>query len=218
MKPQVITHQLNQFLADDAIICCDSGTVTTWAARHIQIRERMQFAASGTLCSMANALPYSIGAAIAYPGRQVVCYVGDGGLAMLMGDLVTLVKYNLPVKIIVIKNNSLGQIKWEQLAQEGNPEFGVDLQPIDFAAVARGCGLAGYAVEDPKQVPAILREAFAYPGPALVEALVDPNEPPMPGKITTKQALAFAQSLAKGTSDRWEIIKTVVENKIREVV
>lgn len=218
MKPQVIPHQLNQFLTDDAVIACDSGTVTTWAARHIKIRDGMQFAASGTLCSMANALPYSIGAAVAYPGRQVVCFVGDGGLAMLMGDLVTLVKYNLPVKVIVIKNNSLGQIKWEQLAMEGHPEFGVELQPINFAGVARDCGMGGYTVEDPREVPAILREAFAYPGPALVEAVVDQNEPPMPGKITTKQALAFAESLAKGTKDRWEIIKTVIENKIREVV
>jgi len=218
MKPQVVPHQLNQFLTDDAIIACDSGTVTTWAARHIKIRDGMQFAASGTLCSMANALPYSIGAAVAYPGRQVVCFVGDGGLAMLMGDLVTLVKYNLPVKVIVIKNNSLGQIKWEQLAMEGHPEFGVDLQPINFAGVARDCGMGGYTVEDPREVPAVLRDAFAYPGPALVEAVVDQNEPPMPGKITTKQALAFAESLAKGTKDRWEIIKTVVENKIREVV
>ena len=218
MKPQVVPHQLNQFLTDDAIIACDSGTVTTWAARHIKIRGRMQFAASGTLCSMANALPYSIGAAVAYPGRQVVCFVGDGGLAMLMGDLVTLVKYRLPVKVIVIKNNSLGQIKWEQLAMEGHPEFGVELEPINFAGVARDCGMGGYTVEDPREVPAVLREAFAYPGPALVEAVVDQNEPPMPGKITTKQALAFAESLAKGTKDRWEIIKTVIENKIREVV
>ena len=218
MKPQVVPHQPNQFLTDDAIIACDSGTVTTWAARHIKIRDGMQFAASGTLCSMANALPYSIGAAVAYPGRQVVCFVGDGGLAMLMGDLVTLVKYRLPVKVIVIKNNSLGQIKWEQLAMEGHPEFGVDLEPINFAGVARDCGMGGYTVEDPREVPAVLREAFAYPGPALVEAVVDQNEPPMPGKITTKQALAFAESLAKGTKDRWEIIKTVVENKIREVV
>jgi pyruvate dehydrogenase (quinone) len=178
----------------------------------------MQFSASGTLCSMANALPYSIGAAVAFPGRQVVCYAGDGGLAMLLAELVTLVKYNLPVKVIVIKNNTLGQIKWEQLALEGNPQFGVDLQPINFAGVARDCGAAGYTVENPKDVPGILREAFAYPGPALVEAVVDANEPPLPGKITTKQALAFAKSLAKGTPERWEIIKTVVENKIREVV
>jgi pyruvate dehydrogenase (quinone) len=151
---------------------------------------------------------------VAYPGRQVACFVGDGGLAMLMGDLVTLVKYRLPVKVIVIKNNSLGQIKWEQLAMEGHPEFGVELEPINFAGVARDCGMAGYTVEQPNEVPAVLREAFAYPGPAVV----DQNEPPMPGKITTNQALAFAESLAKGTKDRWEIIKTVIENKIREVV
>jgi pyruvate dehydrogenase (quinone) len=218
LKPQVVAHELNALLNDDAIICCDTGTITTWAARHIQIRGSMQFSASGTLASMANGLPYSIGAAVAYPGRQVVCFAGDGGFSMLMAELATLVKYALPVKVIVIKNNTLGMIKWEQIAFEGNPQFGVQLQPIDFAAYARACGAAGYTVEEPKNVAGVLREAFAHPGPALVEAVVDPNEPPLPGKITTEQALHFAEALLRGQRDRWEIIKTVVENKIREVV
>src|SRR5207248_118069 len=111
-----------------------------------------------------------------------------------------------------------GMIKWEQIAVEGNPQFGVQLQPIDFAAYARACGAAGYSVEEPNQVSRVLREAFAHPGPALVEAVVDPHEPPLPGKITTEQALHFAEALVRGQKDRWEIIKTVVENKIREVV
>lgn len=218
LKPQVVARRLNEFLSDDAIICCDTGTVTTWAARHIMLRGAMEFSASGTLATMANGLGYSIGAAVAHPGRQVVCFMGDGGLAMLMGELATIVKYQLPVKIIVIKNNMLGMIKWEQLAFEGNPQYGVQLQPIDFAAVARACGMAGYAVDDPKLVQAVLHEAFHHAGPALVEALVDPNEPPLPGKITTEQVWQFAKALARGQKDRWDIIKTVVENKIREVV
>ena len=138
LKPQVVVRQVNQFLHDDAIICCDTGTVTTWAARHIHIKGEMQFSASGTLASMGNGLPYSIGAAVAHPGRQVVCITGDGGLTMLMGELATLAKYNLPVKVIILKNNVLGMIKWEQIAFEGNPQYGVQLHPIDFEAVCQG--------------------------------------------------------------------------------
>src|ERR1700721_3429664 len=99
----------------------------------------MKFSLSGALATMANGLPYSIGAAVAFPDRQVVCVVGDGGLTMLMGELATLAKYNLPIKVIVIKNNVLGQIKWEQIAMDGAPEFGIELQPIAFAAVPLAC-------------------------------------------------------------------------------
>ncbi len=218
MKPQVVAHQLNEFLSDDAIVCCDTGTITTWAARHIKIKGNMMFSGSGNLATMANGLPYSVGAAVAHPGRQVVCFIGDGGFSMLMAEMATLAKYNLPVKVIVIKNNLLGQIKWEQLVMEGNPQYGVQLHPIDFAEIAKACGAPGYTVEDPKKVRDVLREAFAQPGPALVEAVVDPAEPPMPGKIKMKQALHMAEALARGQKDRWDIIKTVIEDKVREVV
>mgnify|MGYP001078290366 FL=1 len=218
LKPQVVVRGLNEFLADDAIICCDTGTVTTWAARHITIRGNMEFSASGTLASMGNGLPYSLGAGIAYPGRQIVCLAGDGGYTMLMGELATLVRYGLPVKIIILKNNLLGMIKWEQLAFEGNPQYGVDLQPIDFALFAKACGATGFTVDDPRHVRDVLREAFSVQGPAVVEAVIDPLEPPLPGKITTAQAWQFAKALAKGQDDRWGIIKTLVESKIREVV
>jgi pyruvate dehydrogenase (quinone) len=218
LKPQVVAHELNKLLEDDAIICCDTGTITTWAARHIQMKGERQFSASGTLASMGNGLPYSIGAAVAYPGRQVVCFAGDGGFTMLMGELATLAKYSLPVKVVILKNNVFGMIKWEQIAFEGNPQYGVQLHPIDFEAVARACGVAGYTVEDPKLVGSVLREALAHPGPAVIQAVVDPNEPPLPGKITTEQALHFVKALARGQKDGWEIIKTVVENAIREVV
>ncbi|MGC3974509.1 MAG: thiamine pyrophosphate-dependent enzyme [Nitrospira sp.] len=209
---------LNEFLEDDAIICCDTGTVTTWAARHLTIRGNMEFSASGTLASMGNGLPYSLGAGIAYPGRQIVCLAGDGGFTMLMGELATLVRYGLPVKIIILKNNLLGMIKWEQLAFEGNPQYGVDLQPIDFALFAKACGATGLTVDDPRHVRDVLREAFSVQGPAVVQAVIDPLEPPLPGKITTTQAWQFAKALAKGQDDRWGIIKTLVESKIREVV
>ncbi len=137
MKPQVVVHQLNKLLTDDAIVSSDSGTIATWSARYIEMRGSMQFSLSGTLATMANGLPYSIGAAVAYPDRQVVCIVGDGGLTMLMGEIATLVKYNLNVKVIVIKNNVLGMIKWEQIAQEGNPQFGVQLQNPSILPASR---------------------------------------------------------------------------------
>jgi pyruvate dehydrogenase (quinone) len=218
MKPQVVTWELNKLLDDDAIVITDSGTITTWTARYIEMRDRMQFSLSGLLATMANGLPYGIGAAIAYPGRQVVCIVGDGGLSMLMGEIATLVKYKLPVKVIVMKNDVLGEIKWEQLAMEGNPEYGVELQPIDFAGVARCCGAAGFTLSDPRHAAEILGQALAHPGPAVVEAVIDPSEPPLPGNITAEQALHFAEGLAKGDKDRWNIIKTLLKDKVREVI
>ena len=218
LKPQVVTYQLNKLLDNNAIVSSDSGTIATWAARYIHMRDEMQFSLSGTLATMANGLPYSIGAAVAYPGRQVVCIVGDGGFTMLMGEIATLVKYKLPVKVIIIKNNVLGMIKWEQMAFEGNPQFGVELQPIDFAAFAKACGAGGFTIEKPEEVEDVLVEALAYDGPAVVQAVVDPNEPPLPGNITMKQALKFAEALLRGEKDRWKIIKTVVKDKIREVI
>jgi len=218
MKPQVVTYELNKLLDDDAIVSADSGTIATWAARYIDIRDRMQFSLSGSLATMANGLPYSIGAAVAYPGRQVVCVVGDGGFTMLMGEVATLVKYDLHVKVIIIKNNVLGQIKWEQMVFEGNPEFGVELQPIDFEAYAKACGAGGFTIERPQDAESTLRAALAYPGPAVVQAVVDPNEPPLPGKISMKQAFRFTEALARGQRDRKEIIRTLLEDKVREVI
>ena len=218
MKPQVVTYELNKLLDDDAIVSADSGTIATWAARYVDMRDRMQFSLSGSLATMANGLPYSIGAAAAFPDRQVVCIVGDGGFTMLMGEVATLVKYDLNVKVIIIKNNVLGEIKWEQLVLEGNPQYGVELQPIDFEAYAKACGAAAFTIEHPKDAEKTLKAALKHRGPAVVQAVVDPNEPPMPGKISTKQALHFAKALARGEKDRFKIIKTVVEDKVREVV
>ncbi len=218
MKPQVPAYHLDRFLADDAIICCDTGTVTTWGARYVTMRRDMMFSASGMLATMANGLPYSVGAAVAFPGRQVVCLCGDGGFSMLMAEMATLVKYRLPVKVILFKNNTLGQIKWEQIVMEGNPQFGVDLQPIDFAAHARACGAAGFTLDDPERAEDVLRRAFAEPGPALIEAVVDPNEPPMPGHVTMKQAMHFAEAILRGQKHGLDIVKTVLEDKVREVV
>jgi pyruvate dehydrogenase (quinone) len=218
MKPQVVAHELNRLLADDAILATDSGTITTWIGRHVDIRGSMMFSCSGTLATMACGLPYANAAAVAYPGRQVVAFVGDGGLTMLMGELATAVKYNLDVKIIVIKNNTLGQIKWEQMVFLGNPEYVCELQPIDFATVARGFGVPSVTIEDPTTCGDILREALATPGPVLIEAVVDPHEPPMPPKVTVKQAAKFAKALASGTPDAGRIALTVASDTVREII
>jgi pyruvate dehydrogenase (quinone)/pyruvate oxidase len=173
---------------------------------------------SGTLATMACGLPYAIGAQVAYPDRQCVAFVGDGGFSMLMAELVTCVKYQLPVKIVVVKNNTLGQIKWEQMVFLGVPEYGVDLQPIDFAAYARACGAQGFTIKEQTQCGQILEEALAQPGPALIEAEVDALEPPMPAKVTFEQAKHFAESLIKGEPNREKIAYTVFGDRIRELI
>jgi pyruvate dehydrogenase (quinone)/pyruvate oxidase len=218
MKPQVVAWELGKRLRDDAIVCSDSGTIATWWARQIRAKRGQMFSLSGMLASMANGLPYAIAAQVAYPQRQCVAFVGDGGLSMLMAELATCVKYQLPVKVVVVKNNTLGMIKWEQMVFLGNPEYGCELQPIDFAAVARACGAAAFTVEDPARCGAVLDEALAVPGPALVEAVVDPFEPPMPPKISLEQATRFGEALVKGTPNRDKIALTVLSDKVRELI
>ncbi len=165
LKPQVIARHVNDLLADDAIITTDSGTITTWAARHLKIRRGMKFSCSGNLATMAPGLPYANGAQIAFPDRQVVAFVGDGGFTMLMMEFVTAVKHKLPIKVIIIKNNTLGQIKWEQMVFLGNPEYGVELQPIDFVKFAEACGGVGFRCEKPDEVRPALAAAFASKRP-----------------------------------------------------
>src|SRR5213075_375159 len=159
MRPQVIAHELGKRLPSNAIVTSDSGTITTWWARHIPAKRGQMYSCSGNLATMACGLPYTIAAQVAYPDRQCVAFVGDGGFSMLMAEFATAVKYKLPIKVVVIKNNTLGQIKWEQMVFLGNPEYGCDLQPIDFAAVARACGAVGFSVEDPQQVGDVLDRA-----------------------------------------------------------
>jgi pyruvate dehydrogenase (quinone) len=218
MKPQVVAWELGKRLAADAIISCDSGTIATWFARQIPVRRGQMHSLSGTLATMANGLPYTIAAQIAYPDRQCVAFVGDGGFTMLMGEIATAVKYALPIKIVIVKNNSLGQIKWEQMVFLGNPEYGCDLHPIDFAAFARACGATGFTIEDPAECGTILDLALDTPGPVVIEAVVDPFEPPAPPKITAKQAVKLAESLAKGEPNRGKIALTVLADKVKEMV
>jgi len=218
VKPQVVARHVNDLLEPNAIVTTDSGTITTWAARHIHMKRGMQFSCSGNLATMAPGLPYAIGAKAAYPDRQVVAFVGDGGFTMLMGDFVTAVKHDLPIKVIIIKNNTLGQIKWEQMIFLGNPEYEVALHPIDFVKFAEACGGVGFRCEKPDEVRPALEMAFASKKPAIIEATVDPFEPPMPPQATPKQALKFAESLVRGEPNSGAIISTVFKDKVKELV
>ena len=218
MKPQRVAAELGRRLRHDAVVTCDSGTIATWWAGHIPVRRGQMRSLSGNLATMANGFPYAIAAQVAYPDRQCVAFVGDGGFSMLMAEFSTCVKYRLPVKLVVVKNNTLGQIKWEQLVFLGNPEYGCELEPIDFAAFARACGGTGFTIEDPATCGDVLDQALATAGPVIVEAVVDPFEPPMPPKATAAQAIKLAEALVRGEPDREKILATIISNKLRELI
>jgi pyruvate dehydrogenase (quinone) len=215
IAPQYLAAALDRAAARDAILCCDSGTVATWAARHWQVTGGREFYLSGTLATMAPGLPYAIALQHEYPGRQCIAFVGDGGFAMLMAEFHTAARYGLPVKVVINNNNALGMIVWEQMVL-GFPEFGVrfgDPSP-DYAAWARGCGGFGARVEDPAALPAALSEALAFDGPALLDVAVDANEPPMPAKVTYQQAVRFAEAFLRGQPHRAAIATTILKDRI----
>jgi pyruvate dehydrogenase (quinone) len=218
MKPQVVGWSLNKVLDDDAIVITDSGTITTWFARQIKARRGMQMSLSGNLATMACGLPYANAAAIAFPKRQVVAIIGDGGLSMLMAELATAVKYQLDVKIVVIVNNVLGQIKWEQMVFLGNPEYGVQLHPIDFQKVMEACGGKAFTITKAKECDKVMAKAFNTKGPVVIQALVDQYMPPLPPKVNVEQALHFAESMLRGEPHKTEIITNSIKEKIREMV
>jgi pyruvate dehydrogenase (quinone) len=219
IKPQVIAKAVSDELDDNAIISVDCGTNTSWAARYINIRKGMKFSVSGTLSSMANGLPYAIAAQIAFPKRQSIAFVGDGGLTMLMGEFATAVQYNLPIKVIVIKNNTLGMIRWEQMGFLGNPEFGVEFSAIDWVKFAEACGGKGYAIKEPNEVKSKLHQAIKEERkPTIIEAYVDPFEPPMPPKVEMSFVNNLAESFARGQPYASRIGLTLFRNKVHEVL
>jgi len=175
------------------------------------------FSCSGNLATMAPGLPYAIAAKVAYPDRQSVAFVGDGGFTMLMGEFATAVKYRLPIKVVIIKNNVLGMIKWEQMVFLGNPEYGVSLEPIDFVRFAEACGGIGFRCERPDEVRGALEAMMLADGPALCEAVVDPFEPPMPAKVKAAQALHMAEALARGEPNRGRIALTLFRDKVTDL-
>jgi pyruvate dehydrogenase (quinone)/pyruvate oxidase len=218
IAPQYLAHELDVQAADDAILTCDSGTIATWAARHWQIRGRREFYLSGTLATMAPGLPYAIGIQHAHPGRQVIAFVGDGGFAMLMAEFHTAMRYGLPIKVVINNNNALGQILWEQMVL-GYPEHGVRFgEPLpDYAAWARGCGGFGVHVNKPGDLPGALQEALAHPGPALLDVAVNPDEPPLPGKVSYDQAKKFAEAWLHGQPRKASIASTLFKDKIQQL-
>jgi pyruvate dehydrogenase (quinone) len=218
LKPQVVAWELGKRLRDDAIVACDSGTAATWWARQIRVRRGQKFSLSGNLATMAVGLPYALAAQYAYPNRQVVAFVGDGAFTMLGFEMLTAVKYKLPVKVVVLKNNYLGQIKWEQMVVLGNPEYGVKLQPMDFVKFAEACGAYGMRVEEPGDVPTAMDRFLDLPGPAVLEAVIDPLTAPLPAEIKPEQAYHFAESLVRGEPKARKIMKEAFLERAREIV
>jgi pyruvate dehydrogenase (quinone) len=183
LKPQRIVRAFGDRMPENAILATDSGQNTELAARHIDIKPGQAFAVSGALASMACGLPYAIAAGIAFPGRPIFAVVGDGGLAMQLGEFSTAVRYRIPLKMLVIKNGMLNQIAWEQMMFLGNPQFACELQPIDFAMAAEAMGGIGYSVSRPVEIDGVLDAAFATEGPVIIEAVVDAYEPMMPPRM-----------------------------------
>jgi pyruvate dehydrogenase (quinone) len=218
MRPDVVGWELGKRIPSNAIVTSDSGTVTTWWARYVPALRGQKHSCSGNLATMACGLPYAIAAAVAYPERPVYCIIGDGGLSMLLGELITIAAYKLNIKIIVIKNNTLGQIKWEQMVFLGNPEYGCDLFPVDFVTIARGAGLEAIRIEDPAECSAQMDSVLSNPGPVLIETVVDQFTPPMPAKIKASQAARLAEALLRGEPNRSKIVLTNLYDTVRELI
>jgi len=218
MKPQVVGWELSKRTKENAIIVSDSGTNTTVWARYMQAKKGQMHSCSGNLATMACGLPYAIAAQVAFPDRQVIAVVGDGGFTMLMGEIITAVVYQLPIKIVIIKNNTLGQIKWEQMVFQGNPEYQCELYPIDFVALAEAVGAHGIRIDDPKTAGAKLDEALAIPGPVIIEAVVDQFTAMLPAKITADQAIKFSEALVKGEPNRLKIALTAAADTVRQII
>jgi pyruvate dehydrogenase (quinone) len=194
--PQFVALQISELASEDAIFTCDVGTPTIWAARYLKMNGKRRLLGSFSHGSMANALPQAIGAQLTAKDRQVVSMSGDGGIAMLLGDLLTLHQLNLPVKIVVFRNNTLDFVELEMKAG-GFLDYGTELKNPDFAALAESAGLLGLKAETPQDVRPMLEKAFKHDGPALVEVLVHRQELSMPPTITLEQAHGFGMFVLK---------------------
>ncbi|GII72208.1 pyruvate dehydrogenase [Sphaerisporangium melleum] len=196
IHPEYVAAILDEEAADDAIFTVDTGMCTVWAARYLSPNGRRRLLGSFTHGSMANAMPQAIGAQLAGRGRQVISMSGDGGFSMLMGDFLTLVHYDLPVKVVLFNNSALGMVDLEMLVA-GYPPYGTAYPSADYAAIARAAGAHGVRVDDPADVRDALRETLAHPGPALLDLVTDPNAMAMPPRITGRQLAGFATTTSK---------------------
>ncbi|HEX3780752.1 MAG TPA: pyruvate dehydrogenase [Pseudonocardiaceae bacterium] len=196
IHPEYVADVLDELAADDAVFTVDTGMCNVWAARYLTPNGRRRVIGSFLHGTMANALPHAIGAQFAHPGRQVVSMSGDGGLGMLLGELLTVKLHKLPIKIVVFNNSSLGMVKLEMMV-DGLVDFETDHDPVDFAAIAHGVGIHSVRVEKPTEVRSGLQEAFAHPGPALIDVVTDPNALSVPPHITAAQVKGFALAAGK---------------------
>ncbi|MDA3629684.1 pyruvate dehydrogenase [Saccharopolyspora sp. WRP15-2] len=196
IHPEFVADVLDDLAADDAVFTVDTGMCNVWAARYITPNGRRRVLGSFVHGSMANALPQAIGAQICEPERQVISMSGDGGLAMLLGDLLSLRTHRLPVKVVVFNNSSLGMVKLEMLV-DGLPDFGTDHDHVDFAAIAAAAGIHSVRVEKPGEVRDALADALQRPGPALVDVVTDPNALSIPPRITGDQVKGFALAVSR---------------------
>jgi pyruvate dehydrogenase (quinone) len=217
IQPQYLMRMIDRHAAADAILASDSGTIATWSARHFDIRGDRQYYLSGNLATMAPGLPYTIAAQLAHPERQCIGFVGDGGFAMLMAEVLTALRHDLPIKVFINNNHSLGQILWEQMIL-GYPEFGVrHSKPANYAAFVESNGGRGIRVEKAGDVESAVKEALRHKGLAVVDVLTNPDEPPMPPKVTYDQAKGFAQAFLKGQPHRSTIATTLFRDKVSEL-
>ncbi|MGO3476942.1 MAG: thiamine pyrophosphate-dependent enzyme, partial [Brachybacterium tyrofermentans] len=196
IHPEFVAATLDSLADDDAVFTVDTGMCNVWGARYITPNGRRRLFGSWHHGTMANALPQAIGASKAFPQRQVISMSGDGGLGMLMGELLTVKLHDLNMKIVVFNNSSLGMVKLEMLV-EGLPDYGTDHEQVDFAAIAKGVGIGSVRITDPKKLRKQLADALATPGPMLIDVVTDPDALSMPPKITAQQIRGFAQASTK---------------------
>ena len=213
MHPEPLAAALSEIAADDAIFTADTGMCNVWSGRYIRATKNRRLIGSFSHGSMANALPQAIGAQLCYPGRQVIAMAGDGGLAMLMGDLLTLAQYDLPIKIVVFDNSALGMVKLE-MEVLGLPDYQTDLKNPNFAKVAEAMGMMGVRIENPADVSSGLKKALQHSGPALIDVVTDPNAVSLPSHITAEQVVGFGLTMGKlvlsGHID--EVVDTIEAN------
>ena len=196
IHPEYAAHILNEVASKDAIFTADTGMCNVWTARYIDPLGTRRLIGSFLHGSMANALPHAIGAQVAFPNRQVISVSGDGGLSMLLGELVTARMYDLPIKVVVFNNSTLGMVKLEMLVN-GLPDYGTDVHDVNYADVASAIGFHGERVTEPSRLREALQEAFAYNGPALIEVITDPNALSLPPEIRSGQVIGFATAMSK---------------------
>lgn len=200
IHPEYVADLIDKNADEDAIFTVDTGMCNVWGARYITANGKREQIGSFRHGTMANALPQALGAQAANPGRQVITFSGDGGLSMLMGELLTVKLHNLPIKMFVFNNSSLGMVKLEMLVQ-GLPEHETDHDSVNFAKIAEASGIKHFRIEDPKDAPEQIKKALAYNGPALIDVVTDPNALSLPPTLTIEQLMGFSKAATRTVLD-----------------